>query len=317
MTFSPHSHGSVFHVHDEVADALAAGQPVVAMESTIFSHLGLPSPANAEALERCLAAIRAHDAVPALTVVLDGVAHVGVDASQHERVLGPARKVAARDVAVAIAQRWEVGATTVSASLALAARAGVAVFTTGGIGGVHRDASTSGDISADLDALHTYPLVTVCAGAKAFLDLARTLEHLEMVGVPVLGWRSDELPAFTATTSGLSVPHRVETADEVARTFLATRALHQDHGLLVTVPLGAERALSPKLLEDATGIALAEADRQGLVGAAVTPFVLEHIAETTAGESVGANLALAEQNADVAAMIAAAISAVRRESSLG
>src|SRR5690606_36353950 len=117
---------------------------------------------------------------------LDGVAHVGLDPEHHPRVLGPARKVAARDIAVAIAQQWEVGATTVSASLALAARAGVPVFTTGGIGGVHRDAATSGDVSADLDALHSYPLVTVCAGAKAFLDLPRTLEHLEMVGVPVL-----------------------------------------------------------------------------------------------------------------------------------
>lgn len=307
----------VFEIHDEVADALATGQPVVAMESTIFSHLGLPSPANSDGLDRCIASIRDRGAVPALTVILDGVAHVGLDPDQHPRVLGPARKVAARDLGIAIAQRWEVGATTVSASLALAARAGVAVFTTGGIGGVHRDAPTSGDISADLDALHSYPLVTVCAGAKAFLDLPRTLEHLEMVGVPVLGWRSDELPAFTATTSGLPVPHRVESADEVAAAFLATRALDQDHGLLVTVPLGPDQALSGELLDAATNDALAEAQQQGLSGPAVTPFVLERIAEVTSGASVPANLALAEQNAAVAAEIAGAISRIRRERTIG
>lgn len=311
------SSDSVFKIHDEVGDALASGQPVVAMESTIFSHLGLPSPANADGLERCIEAIRSRGAVPALTVVLDGVAHVGLDPALHERVLGPARKVAARDLGVAIAQRWEVGATTVSASLALAARAGISVFTTGGIGGVHRDVSTSGDVSADLDALHSFPLVTVCAGAKAFLDLPRTLEHLEMVGVPVLGWRSDELPAFTATTSGLPVPHRVESAEEVAAAFVAARALHQDHGLVVTVPLGAEHALPSELLDSATDDALAEAEREGLSGAAVTPFVLERIAEVTAGASVPANLALAEQNAEVAADIAGAISRLRREHTLG
>ncbi|HKA05440.1 MAG TPA: pseudouridine-5'-phosphate glycosidase, partial [Acidimicrobiales bacterium] len=199
-----------------MSTALAAGRPVVAMESTIFSNLGLPAPANIEALDRCLAAVRAAGAVPAITAVLDGAARVGLDPTEHERICGPARKVAERDLAVAVAQGWPYGATTVSASLALSAAVGISVFSTGGIGGVHRNAEETGDVSADLDAIAHHPLVTVCAGAKAFLDLPRTLEELERIGVPVLGWRHDWFPAFYTRSSGLPVPHRVETADEVA-----------------------------------------------------------------------------------------------------
>ncbi|MFM8264625.1 MAG: pseudouridine-5'-phosphate glycosidase, partial [Acidimicrobiia bacterium] len=171
----------------EVADALTARRAVVALESTIFSNLGLPSPANREALDRCIAAVRSHGAVPAVTAVIDGVARVGLEVAEHERILGPARKVAERDLAIAIAERWEVGATTVSASLALAALAGISVFATGGIGGVHRGAELHGDVSADLSALARHPVVTVSAGAKSFLDLPRTLEMLETLGVPVVG----------------------------------------------------------------------------------------------------------------------------------
>jgi pseudouridine-5'-phosphate glycosidase len=296
-------------LHDEVADALADGRPVVALESTIFSHLGLPSPHNAEALDRCLAAIRGAGAVPALTAVLDGVPRVGIDRSEHERVLGPARKAASRDLPVAVAQGWEFGATTVSASLTLAAAVGIGVFATGGIGGVHRGASETGDISADLDALHRLPVVTVCAGAKAFLDLPRTLEHLEALGVPVLGWRCDEFPAFTTVTSGLRVPHRVESADEVAAIVRAARALGQTNGVLVTVPVPAEVGLTNEALELATAEALADAAEAGVEGPAVTPFVLDHIARATDGRSIRANLALAEQNAEVAARVAAAVAA--------
>ncbi|MGY6502411.1 MAG: pseudouridine-5'-phosphate glycosidase [Acidimicrobiales bacterium] len=302
-------------LHDQVADALASGRPVVALESTIFSHLGLPSPANAEALDRCLAAITDAGAVPAVTAVLDGVARVGIDPADHHRILGPARKAAARDLPVAIAQGWEFGATTVSASLVLAARAGIEVFATGGIGGVHRDASSSGDVSADLTALATLPVVTTCAGAKAFLDLPRTLEHLETTGVPVLGWRSDEFPAFTTTTSGLPVPHRVESADEVAAVVRAAAALGAGHGTLVTVPVPAGQGLDPHDLDTATTEALAEAAHAGLTGPAVTPFVLARIAEATEGRSVPANLALAEQNAAVAAEIAVALAATPRSGS--
>lgn len=298
---------TTLRLHDEVADALSEGRAVVALESTIFSHLGLPSPANAEALDRCLSAITDAGAVPAVTAVLDGIARVGIDTGEHERILGAARKAASRDLPVAIAQRWEFGATTVSASLTLAARVGIEVFATGGIGGVHRDAATSGDISADLTALATLPVVTTCAGAKAFLDLARTLEHLETHGVPVLGWRSDDFPAFTTRTSELPVPHRVESADEVAALVRAARDLGASHGVLVTVPVPDGQGLDAAELDTATREALAEAERTGLNGPGVTPFVLGRIAEATEGRSVPANLALAEQNAAVAAQIAVAL----------
>ena len=291
-------------VSPEVAEALAARRPVVALESTIFSHLGLPSPANGEALERCLGAIRAGGAVPAVTAVLDGRAAVGIDPADHARILGPARKAAERDVPVAIAQRWELGATTVSASVALAAAAGIAVFATGGIGGVHRGADITGDVSADLDAIAHHPVVTVCAGAKAFLDLPRTLEHLEMAGVPVLGWRHDWFPAFYTRSSGLPVAHRVDAAAEVADV-LANHP--RGGGVLVAAPIPEADALDAAELDDVLAAAVDDAERAGVTGAAVTPFVLGRIAEVTAGRSIPANLALAEHNAAVAAEIATAV----------
>lgn len=289
----------------EVADALADGRPVVALESTIFSHLGLPSPANAEALQRCEAVIRAGGAVPAVTAVLDGVPRVGLAPEETERILGAARKAAERDLPVAVAQRWEFGATTVSASVALAAAAGIEVFATGGIGGVHRGAELTGDVSADLDALAHHAVVTVCAGAKAFLDLGRTLEYLETVGVPVLGWRHDWFPAFYTRSSGLPVPHRVEAADEVAAVLRnRTRAAS---GVLLTAPVPAHAALDEADLDVVLADALSECDRDGVVGAAVTPFVLGRIATATEGRSIPTNLALAEHNASVAAEVAGAL----------
>ncbi len=291
----------------EVAEALAAGRPVVALESTIFSHLGLPSPHNAEALGRCVTAVREHGAVPALTAVLDGVARVGLGPDEEHRILGPARKVAERDLGVAIAKRWEVGATTVSDSLALADAAGVSVFATGGIGGVHRHAELTGDVSADLDALAQHPVVTVCAGAKAFLDLPRTLEYLETFGVPVLGWRHDWFPAFYTRSSGLRVPHRVETAAEVAAVF--THRARPRSGLLVTAPIPVADELDADQLDRVVAQALADCAAEGITGAAVTPFVLGRIAAATDGRAVPANLALAEHNAAVAAEIAVALAA--------
>ena len=290
---------------DDVARAVADDRPVVALESTIFSNLGLPSPANAQALDRCLSAIRRGGAVPAVTAVLDGVARVGLYADEHPRILGSARKVAERDVPVAIAQGWEFGATTVSASLALAAASGIAVFATGGIGGVHRGAGASGDVSADLDALAHHPVVTVSAGAKAFLDLPRTLEYLETVGVPVLGWRHDDFPAFYTRSSGLPVPHRVETAEEVAA--VLEHRTRERSGVLVVVPIPEQDALDQADLDAVIEGALADCDADGVTGAAVTPFVLARIGAATEGRSVPANLALAEHNASVAAEIAVAI----------
>lgn len=292
-------------VSDEVRDALAAGRGVVAMESTIFSHLGLPSPANGEALDRCIAAVRRRGCVPAITAVLDGEVRLGIDAAEHSRVLGPARKIAERDIAVAVAQGWEFGATTVSAAVAISARGGVTVFATGGIGGVHRGVEVSGDVSADLDAIANHPVVTVSAGAKAFLDLPRTLEYFETAGVPVLGWRHEWFPAFYTRSSGLPVPHRVETAAEVAA--IHRHRSRENSGLLLTVPIPEDDALDAEVLDDVLERALRDCATAGITGAAVTPFVLARIGEATAGRSVPANLALAENNAAVAAEVALAL----------
>jgi len=290
---------------EEVTVALDEGRAVVALESTIFSHLGLPSPANREALERCTTAIRRGGAVPAVTAVLDGVVRLGLTDAEHERILGPARKAAERDIAVAVAQRWDLGATTVSASVAIAAAAGVRVFATGGIGGVHRGSEITGDISADLDAIASHPVVTVSAGAKAFLDLPRTLEFLEAAGVPVLGWQHDWFPAFYTRSSGMPIPHRVETADEVARIFGARS--RPSSGILLTVPVPAVDELDPAGLDAVLRDALDECDRSGITGAAITPFVLGRIGAATEGRSVPTNLALAENNAMVAAAVAVAM----------
>ena len=289
----------------EVAEALASGDAVVALESTIFSHLGLPSPANSEALDRCLDAIRRGGAVPAITAVLDGEVRLGLETSEHGRILGPARKAAERDIAVAVAQAWEFGATTVSASVAIAAAGGVRVFATGGLGGVHRAAELTGDVSADLDSLAQHSIVAVSAGAKAFLDLPRTLEYLETAGVPVLGWRHDWFPAFYTRSSGLPVPHRVESAEEVAR--IAKSLTRADSGLLLAVPIPEADELDAAELDAVLKASLAECDASGITGAAVTPYVLGRIGAATKGRSVPANLSLAENNAVVAAEVAVAI----------
>lgn len=296
---------STIRVSAAVAAALAAGRPVVALESTIFSNLGLPAPANGEALRRCLAAVRDGGAEPAVTAILDGQARVGLEPGEEERVLTGTRKVAERDIAVAVAQGAPVGVTTVSASVALAHAAGVQVFATGGIGGVHRGAELTGDISADLDALANHPVVTVCAGAKAFLDLGRTLEYLETAGVPVLGWQHDWFPAFYLRSSGLPVPHRVETAQVVADVLrFRTR---ERTGVLLTVPIPAADELDAAALNEALDAALAACAAEGVTGAAVTPYVLARIERQTAGASVPANLALAENNARIATAVAAAL----------
>jgi pseudouridine-5'-phosphate glycosidase len=288
-----------------VAGALVASRPVVALESTIFSTLGLPPPANAEALDRCQRAIEGAGAVPALTCVLGGEARVGVDAHEVAEVLAATRKVAERDLGVAVAQGWDAGATTVSATLALTDAAGIAVFATGGIGGVHRGVESSGDVSSDLGAIARHPVVTVCAGAKAFLDLGRTLELLETLGVPVLGWRHERFPAFYTRDSGFAVPHRVETAVEVAEVLRARP--RPETGVLLAVPIPGADELDAEVLDGRLRSALDAAERSGLRGADVTPFVLSQIADLTEGDSIAANLALAENNARVAAEVAVAL----------
>ncbi len=287
-------------VSPEVASALADGVAVVALESTIFSPFGLPAPANREALDRCLAAVGARGAVPAVTAVLDGVARVGLAPGELDRILDGGVKVAERDLPVAIGQRTPVGVTTVSASLALAAAAGAQVFATGGIGGVHRGAEVTGDVSADLGAIAAHPVVTVSAGAKAFLDLARTLEQLETLSVPVLGWRTDEFPMFWCRSSGLPVPHRVDDAAAVARIARAQRALGGSRGVLLTVPIPVDAAIDRDVVEAAIERAAAEAG----TGPGATPKVLAAIADATGGRTVRANIVLAEHNASVAAAVA-------------
>lgn len=288
-----------------VADAIDTGHPVVALESTIFSNLGLPSPANAEALTRTLAAVEDAGAVPAVTAVIDGNVHVGLDEVLHERILGEATKTAERDLAVAVANRWSVGATTVSASLAIAARAGIRVFATGGIGGVHHGSAETGDVSADLGAIARHGVLTVSAGAKAFLDISATLEYLEMLSVPVIGYQCDEFPMFYARSSGLPVPLRLDTPEAVAA--VLHEKLQWGGGALLGVPIPKAEALSSDQIQAAMDGALAEASARGIVGAAVTPFVLGEISRALDGSNIPANLALSENNARVAGEVAVAL----------
>lgn len=282
------------------------------MESTIYSNLGLPSPDNGLALRRCEAAVRAQGGVPAVTAVIDGRPKVGLSDTEVERMLTGTAKVAERDLPVAIAQRWSVGVTTVSASVMLAARTGIEVFATGGIGGVHRGSELTGDISADLGAIARHPVVAVSAGAKAFLDLPKTLEVLETLSVPVLGWRTDRFPAFYVRDSGESVAHRVDDAEQVAGVHRA-RVGFGGGGTLLAVPIPADAELDPGRLDVALNAGLAEVEARGLRGPEVTPVVLAAIGTATGGDSVPANLALAEHNAKVAALVARALSDLSAE----
>jgi len=287
-------------IHPRVAEALAAGRPVVALESTVYSHLGLPPGRNAEALERCLEAIESQDVTPAVTALLDGVPRVGLDNDGYAAILACEKKMAERDLPVAIAEQWPAGATTVSASLVLAHAAGIGVFATGGIGGVHRDSAATGDVSSDLEALAHYPVATVCAGAKAFLDLPHTLERLETLGVPVVGYRCDELPAFWSTSSGLELPYRVDSATEAAAIVDAMGRT----GVLFTVPPPGAAAVPNAVIDTAVSEALARAEAAGISGGEVTPYVLDAIDGATAGRSVEANVELVVNNARLAAAIA-------------
>jgi pseudouridine-5'-phosphate glycosidase len=285
-----------------VAAALETRGPVVALESTVYSTLGLPSPHNEAVLQSSNQVIRDGGATPALTAVINGRPVVGLE--DPTPVLTATDKVAARDLAVAMAQRWSVGVTTVGASLTIAAHAGIDVFATGGIGGVHRNASTTGDISGDLPVLGKYPIVTVCAGAKSFLDLPRTLEMLETLGVAVIGFGTDELPAFTTTTRGLPIPHRIDDPAEIADVLRHRKALGQG-GVLVCAP--PPEPLDPDVLDAATDEAQARADAAGIAGPERTPYILGAIAELTNGASVKANTALVINNARVATAIAVAL----------
>jgi len=290
-----------------VAAALVAGQPVVALESTVIAH-GLPRPANVEVALALEAAIHAEGATPATIALLDGQIVIGLSDEEIAR-LGEEPgvwKASMRDLAAALA-RHATAATTVAGTLACATLAGVRVFATGGIGGAHRGAASSFDISADLPELARAPIVTVCAGAKAILDLPLTLEYLETQGVPVIGYQTDELPAFYTRQSGLRVPHRADSAAEVAAIASTQWRSGLGGGLLVTVPIPQQYALSQAQADAAVGQALAEAAAGAIAGPRLTPWLLARVAELTGGESVAANRALLLNNATVAARIAVAL----------
>ena len=295
-------------VAPDVRRALDEHRPVVAMESTVYSSLGLPAEAAAEALERSRTACTSRGVIPAVTAVVDGVALVGVGDDDRDRLHAATTKVAERDLPVAIAQSVGFGATTVSATVTLAALVGIGVFATGGIGGVHRDVAETGDVSADLSAISRHPVVTVCSGAKAFLDLPRTLEHLERLAVPVLGWQTDEFPAFYAHTSGLRLHHRVEGAIEVAAVHRSRRHLGGG-GTVLAVPVPADVGLDQAELDEIMDRAQRSAARSGVVGPAITPHVLATIARATDGRAVAANVELVVHNAEVAADVAVALAA--------
>jgi pseudouridine-5'-phosphate glycosidase len=306
--------GAAIRVGDEVREALEAGRGVVALETSVVAH-GLPPPANLEAARRCAAAVRAAGAVPAPVLVLDGALLVGASDADVARLADPAgrpAKAAARDLAPLLAARRAAG-TTVSATAFAAARAGIRVFATGGIGGVHRvapgePAAGAGDVSADLAELARSAVCVVCAGPKVILDLAATAEALETLGVPALGFGTSELPAFYTDGSGVPLEHRVETAVEAAAVLrLHWDALRRREGVLLLVP--PPSPVSREAVEIAVAGALDEARRRGIRGKAVTPFLLDAVAHATGGRARDANLALLERNALVAGAVAAALAA--------
>lgn len=301
--------GTGIQLSPEVAEAQGNGKPVVALESTVFSSFGLPSPANKEAYKRSLQAVKEKGAVAAVTAVIDGQAAVGLDNSTESRLLSAGEdcfKVSMSNLPVAIGQRRsKFGATTVSASLSLAHQAGIKVFATGGIGGVHRE--NPNDASADLTALSRFPVATVCSGAKAFLDLPATLERLETLGVAVVGYRTGEFPAFWCQESGLEVQHSVSTPKEAADIVRALGSEQGSPGVLFAVPPPKEKALQWPVVEQAVEEALDAVQKQGIQGGSVTPFILERINQATNGGTLPANIALVANNAAVAADIAVAL----------
>ncbi len=298
-------------IADEVRDAIAEGRAVVALESTILSH-GLPRPDNLALGRRLESIVRDHGAVPATIAVIDGALVVGASDGEIVRLAteSDVAKVSRRDLPIVIARRG-LGATTVSATMIGAARAGIEVFATGGIGGVHRGFEATMDVSADLSELARESVCVVCAGAKSILDLPRTLELLETLGVPVLGWQTNELPAFFARESGLALDHRVESADEVAAILRAKWGLGLAGGALVAVPPPIESALPSAEIDGLIATAIEDARRKDIRGKKLTPHLLATLREETVGRTLVANVALVSENVRVATSIARALSAGR------
>ena len=292
----------------EVAEALAAGKPVVALESTIISH-GMPYPQNVETALKVESIIRDAGAVPATIAIIGGRLKAGLSKEEIDylgRTGAGIPKASRRDLPVLVAQGKD-GACTVTTTMMIADMAGISVFATGGIGGVHRGAETTMDISADLEELAQTPVMVVCAGAKAILDLGLTLEYLETKGVPVLGYGTYELPAFDTRESGLGLDARFDTPEELSAIFPAPGDLGLKTGMLVTNPIPEQYAMDKAVIDKAIDQALAESHAQGIHGKETTPFLLARVAELTGGDSLESNIQLVLNNARVAAKTAVAL----------
>ena len=290
----------------EVAGALAAGKPVVALESTIISH-GMPYPQNVQTALQVERTIRDNGAVPATVAIIGGRLKAGLTPEEIEYLGKKGRgvtKASRRDLPVLVA-RGEDGATTVTTTMIIAAMAGIKVFATGGIGGVHRGAETPMDISADLEELAMTPVMVICAGAKSILDLGLTLEYLETKGVPIIGFGTEELPAFYTRKSGFKVDYRIDTPEELAAAFRAKLEMGLKGGMLVTNPIPEEYSMDPVRINAAIDQAVAECGEKGIKGKETTPFLLARIKDITGGDSLASNIQLVLNNARLAARTAA------------
>lgn len=295
----------------EVADALGQGQPVVALESTIITH-GMPFPANLETALMVEETVRANGAIPATIALIDGRLCAGLDADALTALAKAdgVAKASGRDLAAIMARGGSAG-TTVSATMRIAELAGIAVFATGGIGGVHRGAEQSFDISADLTELGQTGTAVICAGVKSILDIAKTLEFLETQRVPVIAYGTDDFPAFFTRESGAKADHRLDTPQQIAKAILLHGRLGSGSGLLIANPIPLENALDPAFIDETIAQAIAEAASRGIHGKAVTPFLLARINELSGGKSLVANIALIRNNAALAALIAVELAALR------
>ncbi len=296
-------------ISPEVAAALAEGKPVVALESTIISH-GMPYPQNVETALAVEKIVRENGAVPATIAIIGGRLKAGLSPEEIEYFgkKGPEiAKASRRDLPVLIAKGQD-GACTVTTTMMIAAMAGISVFATGGIGGVHRGAETTMDISADLEELGQTPVMVICAGAKSILDLGLTLEYLETKGVPVIGYGTDELPAFYTRKSGFGVDYRLDTPAELAAAFHAQREMGLKGGMLVTNPIPEEYSMDADVINAAIDQAVAECKAQGIHGKATTPFLLARIKDITGGDSLDSNIQLVFSNARLASKTACELS---------
>ncbi|MBQ9392425.1 MAG: pseudouridine-5'-phosphate glycosidase [Oscillospiraceae bacterium] len=298
----------------EVRRALEEGRPVVALESTIISH-GMPYPQNVETALNVEKILRENGAVPATVAIIGGRLKAGLTAEEIDylgRTGAGVTKASRRDLPVLVAKGMD-GATTVTTTMMIAAMAGIEVFATGGVGGVHRGAETTMDISADLEELAQTPVMVICAGAKSILDLGLTLEYLETKGVPVIGYRTSELPAFYTDRSGFGVDYRLDSPEELAEAFCAQRLMGLKGGMLVTNPIPKEYAMDADVINDAIDKAIRESVAQGIRGKASTPFLLAKVKELTGGDSLEANIRLVFNNAALAADTASALCRLRAQ----